>query len=136
MKFPAELKAALQTPAGCLAARLSQRWGLRRSRAGAHASGGGSSLQRARREAIRPRRDRSRPSRRWHRVCAIAFAGKESSDADDPNDHSVADALVRCALPERRKQSSGGTVADLCLWANRQAARSPTSARPARLLPQ
>jgi hypothetical protein len=27
-------------------------------------------------------------------VSAIAFAGKESSDADDPNDHAAAEGLV------------------------------------------
>jgi hypothetical protein len=35
----------------------------------------------------------------------------------DPDDRSVAEALARCAVPERRKQSCGGTVADVCLWA-------------------
>ena len=38
----------------------------------------------------KPRPHRSRPSCHRRRVSAIGFAGKESSDPDDPNDHSVA----------------------------------------------
>ena len=44
--------------------------------------------------AHKPRPDRSRPSCRLRRVCAIAFAGKESCDATTPNDHSVAEAIA------------------------------------------
>ena len=43
----------------------------------------------------KPRPDRSRPSCRRRRVCAIAFAGKESTrPATTPTDHSVAEAFV------------------------------------------
>ena len=45
--------------------------------------------------AHKPRPDRSRPSCRRRRVCAIAFAGKESCDATTPNDHSVAKPIAR-----------------------------------------
>jgi hypothetical protein len=70
------------------------------------------------------------------RIAAIPGLGNDSRGQPRSHDRVVADALVRCALPERRKQSSGGTVADVCLWANRQAARSPIPALPARLLPR
>jgi hypothetical protein len=33
----------------------------------------------------------------------IAIAGKESSDADDPHDHSVAEAIVRLGAAEAMK---------------------------------
>jgi hypothetical protein len=51
-------------------------------------------------------------------VSAIAFAGKESSDADDPNDHSVAEARVGLAGTGRRKRSSApcATAGSLRSW--------------------
>ena len=43
---------------------------------------------------------------------AIAFAGKESSEADDPHDHSVAKAIAGCNVAPQRMRSSARPTAD------------------------
>ena len=41
------------------------------------------------------------------RLCAIAFAGKESCDTTTPNDHSVADAITRSVVDGMSKAIAG-----------------------------
>jgi hypothetical protein len=57
----------------------------------------------------RRRSARSELGRYQQRAAARSQTGRD--------DRNVAEALARCALPERRKESSGGTVADASLWA-------------------
>jgi hypothetical protein len=79
-----------------------------RQREEGRASAGESSLRDAAtgaRTVCKPRPDRSRRSCRRRRVSSIAFAGKKSSGAEDPNDHSVAEACVGPAGTGRRKRS-------------------------------
>jgi hypothetical protein len=83
------------------------------------ASAGRSSLRRCdgARRVRKPRPDRSQPSCRRRRVSAIAFAGKESSDADDPNDHSVATGIVGSAA----SRTNALAKCDCTTWSNRTA---------------
>jgi hypothetical protein len=72
------------------------------------------------RRARKPTPHRSRTSCRRRRVSAIAFAGKESSDTDDPNDHSVADPIAARGGPAiaiRGLRSSANAEAERCYHA-------------------
>jgi hypothetical protein len=52
------------------------------------------------------RRDQIAADRRVVGIrCAIAFVRNESSDADDPNDHSVANSIVSSAVSGRAKMA-------------------------------
>jgi hypothetical protein len=58
-----------------------------------------------------PRRDQIAADRRVVGIrCAIAFVRNESSDADDPNDHSVANSIVSSAVSGRAKRSSAAAL--------------------------
>ena len=50
----------------------------------------------------------------------IGSVGKSDRAVRGPPRHRcVAEALAGCALPDRRRQSSGGTFGDICLWPTR-----------------